>query len=206
MGTRPLGGTVMGIASRVVAIIGLVVALLAVVQQPAVARERKAARPDIASARYGAITSRTPRFGPKLVRRGGYIAINDMVRPRFVGGMIDIYPSTKTGFRVSVGDRYFAKVNFWRDAEQLTHGLLLESAARGGVSGQQRIYRRRTPAAVVGYDTELAPNLVVGIEGGTLFGRAITKGPRIRMSSGGDRAVNRAGLNPIATFAIRYAF
>lgn len=196
----------MGIASRVVAIIGLVVALLAVVQQPAVARERKIARPDIAASRYGTIDSRTPRFGPKLVRRGGYIAVTDMVRPRFVGGMIDIYPSTKTGFRVSVGDRYFAKVNFWRDAEQLTHGLLLDSAARGGVSGQQRIYRRRTPAAVVGYDTELAPGLVAGIEGGTLFGRAISKGPRIRMSSGGDREVNRAGLNPIATFAIRYAF
>lgn len=197
----------MGIASRVVAIIGLGTALLAVVQQPAVARERKAARPDIASARYGAVTARMPRLGPKLVRRGGYIAVNDMVRPRFVGGMIDIYPSTRTGFRFSVGDRYFAKVNFWRDAEQLTHGLLIENTtARGGISAQQRIYRRRTPAAVVGYDTEVAPNLVVGLEGGALFGRAISKGPRIRMSSGGDRSVNRAGLNPIATFAIRYAF
>ncbi|MBN8815416.1 MAG: hypothetical protein J0J06_08225 [Sphingomonas sp.] len=195
----------MGIASRGVAIIGLAIMLLAIAQ-PAVARERSAARPDIAAARFGVINGRTPRLGPKLVRRGGYLAITDMVRPRFVGGMIDIYPSTKTGFRLSVGDRYFAKVNFWRDAEQATHGLLLDSAARGGVGAQQRIYRRRTPAAVVGYDTELAPNLVVGLEGGTLFGRAISRGPRIRMSSGGDRAVNRAGLNPIATFAVRLAF
>ena len=195
----------MGIASRGVAIIGLI-AGLAGAAQPAVAGERGAARPNIAAARFGAVTSRTPRLGPKLVQRGGYVAVKDMVRPRFVGGMIDIYPSTKTGFRVSVGDRYFAKVNFWRDAEQATHGLLLDSAARGGIGGQQRIYRRRTPAAVVGYDTELAPNLVAGIEGGALFGRAINRGPRIRMSSGGDRAVNRAGLNPIATFAVRYAF
>ncbi len=64
----------MGIASRGVAIIGLI-AGLAGAAQPAIARERGSARPNIAAARFGAITSRTPRFGPKLVERGGYIAI-----------------------------------------------------------------------------------------------------------------------------------
>ncbi|MDB5679838.1 hypothetical protein [Sphingomonas bacterium] len=146
-------------------------------------------------------------MGPQLVRRGGYTAITDMVRPRFVGGMIDIYPSTKTGFRFSIGDRYFAKTNFWRDAEQATNGLLFDPRmVRFGIGLQQRVYRRRTPAAVVGYDTELAPGLVAGIEGGTLVGRAITRGPRVRMSGADDRAVNRAGLNPVATFAVRFAF
>ena len=43
-------------------------------------------------------------------------------------------------------------------------------------------------------------------EGGTLKGRAINLGPRGPMTRADSRTVSRAGLNPIATFAIRYAF
>lgn len=180
---------------------------LACTIQPLAAAARPLAPRSIAMARMGLIGSRTPRMGPQLVRRGGYVAIKDMVRPRFVGGMIDIYPSTHTGFRFSIGDRYFARTNFWRDSEQATNGLLFDPhMIRNGI-GLQRSFRRRTPAATLGYDMELAPGLVAGIEGGALFGHAINPGPR----RGGqftaiDRRMGGSALNPIGTFAVRFAF
>ena len=129
-----------------------------------------------------------------------------MIRPRFVPGMIDIYPRAASGFRVSIGNRYFSKVNYAAAAEQASHGLLYDPhMTRGGV-GLMRAYRRYTPAITIGYDLEMAPRLVVGLEGGTLKGRAINLGPRGPMTRADSRTVSRAGLNPIATFAIRYAF
>lgn len=189
-------------ATFVIAFAGVIVSL------SASAMEKDAVPRIVAASRFGLISARTPRLGPALVKRGGYTPVNDMVRPRFVGGMIDIYPSTKNGFRVSVGDRYFAKTNFWRDAEQSTNGLLFDPhMIRNGIGSQQRIYRKRTPAALVGYDMEVAPGLVAGFEGGTLFGRAINPGPR----RGGafraeDNRMGSVGLNPVATVAVRYAF
>ncbi|MBN8808578.1 MAG: hypothetical protein J0I47_10170 [Sphingomonas sp.] len=198
----------MTIASRtILALAGLAAGVFALVQ-PAAAQDRDAKARIVSSARFGLVNARGPRLGPTLVRRGGYTPVKDMVRPRFVGGMIDIYPSTKTGFRFSVGDRYFAKTNFWRDSEQATNGLLFDPRMiQNGIGLQQRIYRRRQPAALVGYDTEIAPGVVAGIEGGTLFGHGINPGPR----RGGqfrdqDRAMNKATLNPVATVAVRYAF
>lgn len=188
-------------ATFVVAFAGVIVSL------SASAMEKDAMPRIVAASRFGLISARTPRLGPMLVRRGGYVAVKDMVRPRFVGGMIDLYPSTRTGFRVSVGDRYFAKTNFWRDAEQATGGLLFDPRMiRGGVGALQRTYRKKTPAAVVGYDTELAPGLVAGVEGGALLGRAINPGPRGGRSFRAEDNRMGAGLNPVATVAMRYAF
>lgn len=197
----------MGIASRLIAIVCMAVGVASA--QPATAREHVTVLHSVAAARLGLIGSRTPRMGPLLVLRGGYVAVKDMVRPRFVGGMIDIYPSTHTGFRFSIGDRYFAKPNFWREAEQATNGLLFDPRMiRGGVGLQQRVYRRRTPAALVGYDVEMAPGLVAGFEAGTLFGRAINPGPRGARGFSADKTgmAGGRGLNPVATFAVRFAF
>ena len=145
-------------------------------------------------------------MGPKLVRRGGYTAITDMVRPRFVGGMIDIYPSGRSGFRMSVGNRYFSRANFWNTAEQATRGILYDPHMTRGGGGLQGSFRRRTPAMTAGYDVELASRLVVGIEGGALKGRAINPGPRGGLFRYGDRKAGEAGLNPIAALSLRYAF
>jgi hypothetical protein len=193
------------IAFRGVAIIGILIAGSLSTSAEAKSPERSA-RPPVSSFRIGLIGSRSPRMGPRLVMRGGYTPITNMVRPRFAGGMIDIYPSTRTGFRFSIGNRYFAARNFWRDAEQATDGLLYDPhMIRGGV-GLVRAYRKYTPALTAGYDIELGQGLVAGIEGGAINGRAINPGPRSARFTADDRKVPRAGLNPIASVAIRYAF
>jgi len=173
---------------------------------PAMASARQGQPRFVAAGRIGLITSRSPRMGPQLVRRGGYTAIAAMVRPRFMPGMIDVYPSATSGFRLSIGNRYFNKVNYAAAAEQASHGLLYDPhMTRGGV-GLMRTFRRYTPALTVGYDVAMAPRLVVGLEGGTLTGRAINPGPRGRQFQNDDRRIYRSGLNPIATLAVRYAF
>ncbi|HEX4692989.1 hypothetical protein [Sphingomonas sp.] len=173
---------------------------------PGLASARQGQPRSVAAARIGLITSRSPRMEPQLVRRGGYTAIAAMVRPRFVPGMLDIYPSATSGFRLSIGNRYFNKVNYTAAAEQASHGLLYDPhMVRGGI-GLMRAFRRYTPALTIGYDVAMAPRLVVGLEGGALSGRAINQGPRGRAFRNDDRLASHAGLNPIATFAIRYAF
>lgn len=194
----------MGIASRGVAIIGSVIVLLGAAQ-PVAARERRVARPDIASARFGLVSAKVPRLGVAIVRRDGYTALNDMIRPRFYRGMTDIYPSATIGFRFSIGSRYFARPNVWARAEQATRGILYDPHWRTG-GGVPSGFRRRTWAMTAGYDTEIVPGLIAGIEGGALNGRAINPGPRGRSFRADDRNANRAGINPIATVAIRYAF
>ncbi|MES2097391.1 MAG: hypothetical protein V4459_11600 [Pseudomonadota bacterium] len=138
--------------------------------------------------------------------RGGFTPITDMVRPRFAGGMIDIYPRAQSGFRFSVGTRYFSRPNVWRDAEQATNGLLYDPhMTRGGV-GLVRAYRRYTPALTAGYDVALFNGVVVGLEGGMLTGRAINPGPRGARFSSDERTMAKSGMNPVATFSVRYAF
>ncbi|THD34730.1 MAG: hypothetical protein E7773_13770 [Sphingomonas sp.] len=159
----------------------------------------------VAEARFGLISGRSPRMGPQVVRRGGYTALTDMVRPRFFRGMTDIYPVSGAGFHVSIGSRYFARPNFWATAEQASRGVLFDPHWRGG-GGVAVGFRRRTWALTTGYDAEVAPRLVIGIEGGALKGRAINPGPRGGAYRLREGSANRAGLNPIATLAVRFAF
>ena len=172
---------------------------------PSAASARHAPKRPVAEARFGLVNAHAPRFGPKLVRRGGYTALADMVRPRFSGGMTDIYPSAEIGLHLSIGSRYFARPSYWATAEQATRGILYDPQWRTS-SGIRTGFRRRTWAMTAGYDAEVLPGMVVGIEGGALKGRAINPGPRGRMFRVDDRKAGRAGLNPIATLAIRYAF
>jgi len=159
----------------------------------------------VAAARFGLITSRVPRMGPAIVRRGGYTALGGMVRPRYFRGMTDIYPIASIGFHVSVGSRYFARPNYWNTVEEATRGLIVNPQWRGG-GGVSTGFRRRTWALTTGYDAEVLPNLVLGIEGGALKGRAISPGPRGQAYRLRDRSMSRGGINPIATLALRYAF
>lgn len=185
---------------------GVLIGTLVCAVQPAVAR-RGAAPMGVAAARLGLINGRSQRMGPRLVKRGGYTAITAMVRPRFVGGMIDIYPAARSGFRLSTGTRYFVRTNNWQAAEQATRGLLYDPhMTRGGI-GLVRPFRRYIPALTLGYDLQPAPGLVVGPEGGTMMGGAIVTGPRgTRLSGSDDSKMERSGLNPVATVAVRYAF
>lgn len=159
----------------------------------------------ISAARVGLINARLPLVGARLVYRGGYTPLNTMMRQRFVGGMIDIYPSTNFGFRMSVGTRYFARKNFWIAAEEATRGILYDPHMTRGGRGLMRGYRRYTPAATLGYDISPTKGLVVGLEGGMLTGRAISpmRPGRLGMTRTTD---DRDGGNEIVTLSARLAF
>ncbi|WP_375397242.1 hypothetical protein [uncultured Sphingomonas sp.] len=131
-----------------------------------------------------------------------------MIRPRFSGGMADIYPVASSGWRFSVGSRYFSKTNFWVAAEQATNGKLVDVRGPRGGRGLARGFSRFTPAATMGYDFELVAGLVAGIEGGALMGRAYAiprPGSAYRAGEGGGTGM-RGKLNPIANVALHYAF
>ncbi len=183
----------------------IAVAVLGGMLWPVASSARPPVKRPVAEARYGLIHARAPRFGPMVVRRGGYTALTDMIRPRFYKGMTDIYPVATFGLHVSIGSRYFARPNYWNDVEQVSRGTIVNPQWRGG-GGVATGFRRRTWALTTGYDAEVLPGLVVGLEGGALNGRAINPGPRGRAYRLRDSAMNRVGLNPVATFAIRYAF
>ncbi len=185
---------------------GVLLGALACALLPQAAQAKHhAPRKPVAAVRVGLLTPKSPLIGPQLVWRGGYTPLQDMVRPRFVGGMVDVYPSSETGFRFSVGTRYFARTNFWIAAEQATRGILYDPHMTRGGRGLIRGYRRYTPAMTLGYDREMAPGLVLGVEGGALAGPAMlrVRPGRDRLSGGRD---GDSGINPIATFSARLAF
>lgn len=165
----------------------------------------KAKSVSVPASRIGLIDGKVPLIGARMVYRGGYSPIRTMVRPRFVGGMVDIYPSTTHGFRFSVGTRYYARPNFWIAAEQATGGVLYDPHMTRGGRGLVRNFRRYTPTAMVGYDISPANGLVLGIESGALAGRAIptVRTPRMGFarSDGGN-----SGLNEVVTMSARLAF
>jgi len=189
---------------------GFVIGALACIFQPAQARDirpaaLKPAPKIVARVRLGLLLTKSPRLGPQIVYRGGYTPLEDMVRPRFVGGMIDLYPTERSGIRLSVGTRYFARPNFWIAAEQATGGLLYDPHMTRGGRSLSRGFRRSTPAMTLGYDREVSKGLVVGLEGGALSGRAIMPTWPSRWSATGVRD-GGFGLNPVATMSARFAF
>lgn len=189
---------------------GFLIGALACAIQPAQARNtrliaEKPAPKSVARLRVGLLLPKSPRLGPQIVYRGGYTPLEDMVRPRFVGGMIDLYPTERSGFRLSIGTRYFARPNFWIAAEQATGGLLYDPHMTRGGRTLSRGFRRSTPAMTLGYDREVSKGLVLGLEGGALSGRAIMPIRPGRWSIAGVRD-GGSGLNPVATVSARLAF
>jgi len=159
----------------------------------------------VARVRLGLLLPKSQRFGPQIVYRGGFTPIEDMVRPRFIGGMVDLYPADHSGVRLSLGTRYFARPNFWIAAEQATAGILYDPHMTRGGRALPRGFRRYTPAMTLGYDRELSPGLVIGLEGGALSDRAILPIRPARWSAAGVRD-GGSGLNPVATMSARLAF
>jgi hypothetical protein len=189
---------------------GFAIGALACTLQPAHARTTRPAAfklpaRGVAQARVGLLLPKSPRLGAQIVYRGGYTPLEDMVRPRFLGGMIDLYPSEHSGFRLSVGTRYFGRPNFWIAAEQATGGLLYDPHMTRGGRGLSRGFRRSTPAMTLGYDREISKGFVLGLEGGALSGRAIMPTRPSRWSAAGVRD-GGFGLNPVATMSARFAF
>jgi hypothetical protein len=189
---------------------GFVIGTLACTLQPAQARNTRptALQPapkSVARVRVGLMLPKSPRLGPQIVYRGGYTPLDEMVRPRFVGGMIDLYPTERSGIRLSIGTRYFARPNFWIAAEQATGGILYDPHMTRGGRSLSRGFRRSTPAMTLGYDRELSPGLVLGLEGGALSDRAIMPTRPNRWSATGVRD-GGFGLNPVATMSARFAF
>lgn len=165
----------------------------------------KPAPKSVARVRVGLLLPKSPRLGPQIVYRGGFTPLEDMVRPRFVGGMIDLYPSERSGIRFSIGTRYFARPNFWIAAEQATGGILYDPHMTRGGRALSRGFRRSTPAMTLGYDREVTNGLVLGLEGGALSDRAIMPTRPGRWAAAGVRD-GGFGLNPVATASARFAF
>jgi hypothetical protein len=189
---------------------GFLIGALACTIQPAQARNTapmatKPAPKGVARVRVGLLLPKSPRLGPQIVYRGGYTPLDEMVRPRFIGGMIDLYPTERSGIRLSVGTRYFARPNFWIAAEQATGGILYDPHMTRGGRALSRGFRRSTPAMTLGYDREVSNGLVLGLEGGALSDRAIMPTRPGRWSASGVRD-GGYGLNPVATMSARFAF
>ena len=189
---------------------GFVIGALACTIQPAQARNTlatalKPAPKSVARVRVGLLPPKSPRLGPQIVYRGGYTPLDAMVRPRFIGGMIDLYPTERSGIRFSIGTRYFARPNFWIAAEQATGGILYDPHMTRGGRSLSRGFRRSTPAMTLGYDREVSNGLVLGLEGGALSDRAIMPTRPGRWSATGVRD-GGFGLNPVATASARFAF
>ena len=129
------------------------------------------------------------------------------LRKRFASSMMDFYPIAGQGFHFSGGLRFYSRSNFARDAELATHGLLY--VQRGPNAGMSvRGYKRVTPAATFGYTHILDNGVMLGIEGGTLLGRANPGMPRafreLRADSIGHDGVS--SINPIANVTLGFRF
>jgi hypothetical protein len=190
---------------------------LAATVQSSAAAERAFSLPprhtekQIPTIKAGLVDARVPRLGPVLlIRRGPVATLSENARTRFAGGMIDIFPLSPSGFHLGVGSRYFSRANFWVAAETATDGLIADTHLPRGIGSlaSRRTFNRYTPATTVGYDLTLLPGLVAGVEGGTLLGRAIPRGPQVlRFRDGGAGPGDRANaLNPIATMSLRFGF
>jgi hypothetical protein len=190
---------------------------LAIMAQPSGAAERAFSLPphhaqkQIPVIKAGLVDLRVPRIGPVLlIRRGPVATLSNNARTRFAGGMIDIFPLSPSGFHLGVGSRYFSRTNFWVAAETATDGLIADTHMPRGVGSLagRRTFNRYTPATTIGYDLTLLPGLVAGVEGGTLFGRAMPHGPQLlRFRDGGAGPSDRDnGLNPVATMSLRFGF
>jgi hypothetical protein len=189
---------------------GFAIGALACAVQPAQARNArsvtlKPASMGTARIRVGVLLPKSPRLGRQILYRGGYAPLDDMVRPRFIGGMIDLYPTERSGIRLSAGTRYFAQPNFWIAAERATGGMLYDPHMTRGGRGLARGFRRSTPVMTLGYDREVSRGLVLGVEGGAMADRAILPMRPNRWSAAGVRD-GGSGLNPVATMSARLAF
>ena len=154
--------------------------------------------------RVSLLPPKSPRLTSDIVYRG-YAPMEDMVRSRFLGGMVDLHPTARSGVRLSVGTRYFARPNFWIAAERATAGILYDPHMTRGGRNLPRGFRRYTPALTLGYDREVSRGLVVGLEGGALANGALPPVRPYRWSAAGVND-GGSGFNPVATMSARFAF
>lgn len=134
--------------------------------------------------------------------------LKGMIRHRFASAMVDLYPAAATGFHLSVGTRFFKRQYIRRDQETETNGLLYSPRMPRGGFGQ-RGFRRATAAATLGYTETIGSNLMLGLEGGTLFGRAVDRmphGARLAGLPGGRDDEARMQMNPVLNLTVAYAF
>lgn len=131
------------------------------------------------------------------------------LRHRFGSAMMDLYPADTSGFHLSFGTRFFKKQYIQRDQQEATHGLLYVPRLPRGANGGIRGFRRATPAATFGYTDMVRPNVMIGLEAGTLLGRVVQPLPSGRRLSGlpggvhGDRSMR---MNPVLNATLAYAF
>lgn len=133
--------------------------------------------------------------------------VKGAIRHRFASQMIDLYPSSQSGFHFSVGTKFYRKQYIRRDQQLATNGLLYEPRMPRGGYGQ-RGFRRATAAATFGYTQAVVPNVMLGIEGGTLLGRAVQAAPRLarQPGEGSDAGDSNRRLNPVLNLTLAYAF
>lgn len=130
-------------------------------------------------------------------------------RHRFASNMMDLYPVAGSGFHASFGTRFFKRQYIRRDQEEATHGLLYSPRYTRNPLGGVRGFRRATPGATFGYTELVRPNLMVGLEGGTLLGRAVSvmpAGRRFAGLPGTSRGDQKYRMNPVLNFTVGYAF
>lgn len=130
-------------------------------------------------------------------------------RHRFASNMMDLYPVSGSGFHASLGTRFYKRQYIRRDQEEATNGLLYSPHWTRNSLGNVRGFRRATPAATVGYTEQVASNLMLGVEGGSMFGRAVSALPSGRRSaglSGSSHGDTKYQMNPVVNFTVAYAF
>lgn len=132
--------------------------------------------------------------------------LKGVIRHRFASALVDLYPVDGSGFHASVGTRFYKKQYIRRDQEIETNGLLYSPRLPRGAPSV-RGFRRATPAATVGYTEMIHSNFMIGVEAGTLLGRAVQRLPDARRLAGfGGRDGTSTRLNPIANVTLAYAF
>ena len=127
------------------------------------------------------------------------------LRHRIASSMMDLYPVDGTGFHLSAGMRMFARTNFMAEAEKFTNGLLWAPHGMGN-SSMRTGFKRYTPAMTVGYTHMIQHDLSLGLEAGSMLGRAYNGIPGRIHGFGSSSGSGGAGLNPIMNLVVGARF
>lgn len=126
------------------------------------------------------------------------------LQQRVASSMVDFYPDGGQRFHLSAGLGFFTRTRFMREQERATNGLLFvpRTLANGG---GRSIFRRYTPAVMLGFSRQAERGAVFNLEAGTMLGRATNAFNigRTRMTRFGDGSVP---INPIVHMVVGYKF
>ncbi len=126
------------------------------------------------------------------------IKTEERMRPRATGSMVDIYPIDGTGFHLSGGLRFFSNRSYLRETAHATRDLLYLPRTPGN-PGNRWGYRR-TPSMALGYTQTLDNDMFVGLEVGTIMGRATSANRRFGPRGLGRHGPDSGGPNSIVHF------